>query len=115
MLDLQSRIHLHEVEAFSVFFGDELDRAGADIRDGARRRDRCLADIEPPLGGKPRRRRLLDDLLVPALDRAVALEQMDDIAVAVAEDLRLDMARAFQIAFEQYGVVAERAFRLAPC
>ena len=53
VLDLQPRIHLHEVEALAVCtkirWGDELDRAGADIADRARRRDRRLADIEPPL------------------------------------------------------------------
>ena len=32
MLDLQPRVHLHEVEA-AVGVGDELDRAGADVAD----------------------------------------------------------------------------------
>jgi hypothetical protein len=35
---------------------------------------------------------LLDDLLVSALDGAVALEQMDNIAVLVREHLELDVA-----------------------
>ena len=46
VLDLQPRIHLHEIERSpSPSLGDELDRAGADIADRARRRDRRLADI----------------------------------------------------------------------
>src|SRR4051794_9947060 len=114
MLDLEPRIHLHEVETLAAFFGDELDRAGADITDRARRRDRRLADIEPPLAGKTGRRRLFDDLLMPPLDRAVALEQMDNVAASVAENLYLDMAGAFEIAFQQHRVVAEGALRLAP-
>ena len=60
-----------------------------------------------------RRRRFLDHLLVAALQRAVALEQMDDIAVLVAEHLHLDMARAGDIFLDQHAVVAEGGRRLA--
>ena len=41
-----------------------------------------------------RRGRLLDHLLVAALQRAVALEQVHGIAVPVGEHLDLDVARA---------------------
>ena len=34
-----------------------------------------------------RRRSLLDDLLVTALRRAVSIEEVDDVALLVAEDL----------------------------
>ncbi len=60
------------------------------------------------------RRRELDDLLVPALDRAVALEQVDEVPVVVAEDLHLDVLRALDVALEEHGGVAERRARLAP-
>ena len=43
------------------------------------------------------RRRFLEDLLVAALQRAVALAEMDRIALAVAEHLDLDVARLVQI------------------
>jgi hypothetical protein len=36
-------------------------------------------------------RRDLDDLLVPPLDGAVALVQVDDVAVVVCQDLDLDV------------------------
>src|SRR6266851_9134151 len=48
-----------------------------------------------------------------ALHRAVALEEMDAIAVAVGEDLHLDMARPRQVFLDQHGVVAERGLGLA--
>src|SRR5207245_11115946 len=54
-----------------------------------------------------RARRLLDDLLVTALDRAFALAEMDDVAVRIAEQLDLDMARLFDIFFEKDPIVAK--------
>ena len=88
--------------------GDELDRARADIVDRLRRLDRRLAHRRARRLVHARRRRLLDHLLVAALQRAVALEQVDDIAVRVAEHLHLDMARALDIFLDQHAVVAER-------
>src|SRR5205085_7612951 len=60
-----------------------------------------------------RARRLFDHLLVTALDRAVALAEMDEVAVAVAEHLDLDVARPDDRLLEIDGVVAEPAERLA--
>ena len=54
----------------------------------------------------------LDHLLVAALQRAIAFEQVDDIAVAVAEHLHLDMARALNIFLDQHMRIAERGARL---
>ena len=45
---------------------------------------------------------------MPALQRAVALAEVDGVAAAVAEHLDFDVARALQIFFEVDGVVAER-------
>src|SRR5262249_36252417 len=60
------------------------------------------------------RRRLLDDLLVTALDRAFALVDVHDVAVLVAEHLHLYVARRVDEAFDVDAVVAERALRLIP-
>ena len=46
-----------------------------------------LADVLAQLGADGGRRRLLDQLLVAALDAAVALAQVDDVAVLVGQDL----------------------------
>ena len=59
------------------------------------------------------RRRDLDDLLVAALHRAVALEEVDRLARAVGEDLHLDVARAEHRLLEEHRRVAERAVGLA--
>ena len=53
--------------------------------------------------------RLLEHLLVAALGRAVALEEVDDVAVGVGEDLHLDVAAGLDVLLDQHGVVAEGA------
>ena len=63
--------------------------------------------------GHAGRGRFLDDLLVAALHRAVALEQVDAIALRVGEDLDLYMARLLQVALDQHAVVAEAGGGLA--
>ena len=65
-------------------------------------------------GVDDRRRRLLDDLLVAALQRALALAEVDDRAVRVGEHLHLDVPRALEVALDEHAVVAERGLRLAP-
>jgi hypothetical protein len=60
-----------------------------------------------------RRRRFLDHLLVPPLQRAFALPERKQIAVAVADDLHLDVARVLHELFDQHAVVAERRLGLA--
>jgi hypothetical protein len=44
---------------------------------------------------------------VPALERAVALEEMDHVAVAISEHLDLDMSRGQNVFFDQHARVAE--------
>src|SRR4051812_18178042 len=59
-----------------------------------------------------RGRSLFDKLLVPTLNRAVALADRDDGTGRVAEQLHLDVARAFEIALEINGPIAKRRGRL---
>ena len=51
---------------------------------------------------------------MPPLDRALALEQVDDVAVVVGEDLDLDVARPLDQPLDVQRAVAERGRRLAP-
>jgi hypothetical protein len=93
VLDLEAGVHLDEVEA-AVGGEQELDRAGALVGGRERRLDGSAAERVAEIGGQVRGRRLLDHLLVAALERAVALEQVDRVPVAVGEHLDLDVARA---------------------
>ena len=112
MLDLQAGVHLHEEEG-AVLVGDELDGAGALVADGLGGGDRRLAHRLAPRRVHVGRRRLLDHLLVAALDRAVALEEIEAVAMAVGEDLDLDMARPRQVLLDQHVIVGEGGLGLA--
>jgi hypothetical protein len=113
MLDLQPRVHLDEVEGAG--FCDELDGAGAYIADCARRGHRRYSHRASLLRIEAGRRRLLQHLLMPPLDRAVALEQMDRVAVPVGENLDFDVARPLQVFFDQHAVIAKGRCCLPLC
>ena len=74
---------------------------------------RALREVGPGRLREGRRGRLLEDLLVAALDRAVALAEVDAVAVAVDRDLDLDMAVLVQPLLEVQRVVAEGRLGLA--
>ena len=113
MLDLEARVHLEEGRLTTVV-DEELAGARAHVADRAREGQRGIA--EPPSKRRPDggRRRLLEDLLVAALDRAVALAEVDARSVRVEQDLDLDVATAFDEPFEDEPVVPERRGRLSP-
>jgi hypothetical protein len=59
-----------------------------------------------------RRRGFLDDLLVAALDRALAFEQVDGSCRASRDDLDLDVVRLLDELLDEHAVVAEAVARL---
>src|SRR5581483_1588092 len=84
VLDLQACIQLDEGER-AVGPDEELEGAGVPVADvHARPLGRGL-HLLAQLVVERRRRRLLDQLLVPALDRALALAARENVAVVVAE------------------------------
>src|SRR5690606_23300340 len=90
----------------------ELDRARPGIADLLAEPDRRLQDLLPQRRVQVWRRGLLDDLLVPALHRAVPLVQMHDIALKIAEYLHLDVPPGGEIPLDEQIAVAERRTRL---
>ena len=95
VLHLQPRVHLHEEELRRRLVGhQELDGPRADVADAAGDVAGRLADALPRDLVEQRRRRLLDDLLVPTLQRALPLAQVDDVLEGVGQQLHLDVPRA---------------------
>src|ERR1019366_7360484 len=120
MLHLDARVHLDEVKP-PVFFcarvrvrvrvrvHEEFDGAGIVVADLAERFADDVSDFLAQLGRHLYRRRLLDQLLVAPLNRALAFSQADNVAVLVAQHLELDVARVLDIAFQVKVAVAEGA------
>ena len=114
MLDLDARIDLDEVEIAAVEVVEELDRAGVAVARGAAQAHGVVGQFGAPRLVEIGRRRALDDLLVAPLDRAVALEEVHQVAVPVADDLDLDVARPAHQLLQEDLVVAEGGLGLAP-
>ena len=108
MLHLDAGIHLEEVKLFGAFVVDELDSARADIADASGKSGASLAEIVTQGGGEGRRRRLLDQLLVAALQRAVALADVNQVAMGIAEHLDLEMPGVDDVALDIQRGVTER-------
>ena len=108
MLDLQPRVHFHEIEP-PVFSHEELDRADAGIGYGRGDSNRRLPERIAKCCIHQRRRRFLDHLLVATLARAVALAEMDDVAMGIGSDLNLYMTDVVERPLEDHGRGAEGA------
>src|ERR1700722_15233648 len=106
MFDLKTRVHLHEIET-AVLIRDELDGPRSDIADRLRGVHGRLSHRGPSLQRHAGCGRFLDQLLMPALNGAVALEQVDAVAVRVAEHLDLDVTRLQYVFLDQNLFVAE--------
>ena len=111
VLDLQPRVHLHEMK-LAIAIEQKLERACALVPDRAHGSHRGGAHALAQLGTDRRRRRLLDQLLVAALHRTVALAQVNRMAVAVGKDLDLDVPRFDDGPLEHHRGLAERVQRL---
>jgi hypothetical protein len=82
---------------------DELHRAGAHVVHRLGRGHGCGTHLRAQLGHAGRGR-FFQHLLVAALHRAVALEQIDAVAVRVAKHLDFDVARALHVFLHQHRV-----------
>jgi hypothetical protein len=106
MLDLDPRVHLDEEER--VVLDQELERADALVADPSTGLGAAGADIGHDIVGEAGRRRLLQDLLVTALERAVAAAEPERVPEPVGDDLDLDVAGARQELFRVDRWDAER-------
>ena len=106
MLHLQAGVHLEERDG-AVGPDQVLHGARAPVGDAAGQCHRPVPERPPHLLGDARRGGLLEDLLVPTLDRAVPLPEVHHVAVCVAEHLHLDVAPVFDERFHEHGAVPE--------
>ena len=105
VLDLHARVHLDE-EELSVLI-EELDRPGADVAQFGHGLGDDPADALALFGVQGRGGTFLPHLLMATLNGAVALAEVNGVALGVAEHLNFDVARLGEIFLEIDGVVAE--------
>ncbi len=86
--------------------------AGVAVVDRLGQLDGVAQDGVPRLDGEVLGRRDLHHLLVAALDGAVALVQVHDVAVVVAQELHLDVLGPVEEALDKDGAVAKGALSL---
>ena len=106
MLDLNAGVHLAEVE-IAVVIDQKFDRTRVSVADALCQRNSRRGHLLAQLGRDESRRTFLDQLLVAALHRAFTLEQVHHIAVVIAQNLHLDMARIVNIFFHVQAAVTE--------
>ena len=108
VLDLQAGVHFEEVEVVAGGVVYEFHGAGAAVFNRLAQLHGC--GVQAFAGGlrQVRRRGFLDHLLVAPLQRAVALAEGGDAALAVAENLYLDVARLIDETLEEHPGIAEK-------
>src|SRR5690606_32955627 len=106
MLDLHARVHFDEVEA--TVFIEELEGAGAAVADLDAGIDTALEHFGARLLVNVGGRGFFQHLLVTALQRAVAVVEVDGVALAVREHLDFHVTRVAEEFFQVDHRVAER-------
>lgn len=106
VLDLDAGVDLDEVVPV-LLVDEELCGAGVAVADRLGEPHGVVEHGVADLGGQVLGRGDLDDLLVPPLDGAVTLVQVDDVAMVVTEQLHLDVLGLVQEALDEDCAVAE--------
>ena len=109
---LQARVHFEEVEVF-LRIDQKFNGASIGVVGRLRDFDGNLAHAAAHIGIDNRRRRLLENFLVAALDGTLALAEPNGIAVLVGQHLHLDVAGIDDRFFDIHFAVAKRTLRLA--
>ena len=112
MFHLKAGVHFDEIELAILI--EEFDRARADVVDIGHRVGTDLTDPRAFLFGDRGAGGLFENLLVAALQRAVALAQMDRVALTIPKDLNLNVARGGEVFLDIDFVIAEVRLPLGP-
>jgi hypothetical protein len=100
MLYLNPRIDLKEVEG--IVFDEELYRRHRAVVDASHELGGGLRDLLSQAIREEGRRGLLDDLLVPTLQRAISRPDVDAAPSAIGGYLNLDMPRTSEVLLKEH-------------
>ena len=109
MFNLNTRVNFDKIE-LAVRRNQKFNRACAEVIYVFHQLNGCVADIIAQLRAEGERRCDFYQFLVAALYGAVALEQMYNVALRIAQNLYFNMFRAFQIFFKVNFITAESLF-----
>ena len=113
MLDLDTFVDFQEIKV-AIVIDDEFDRAGIGVMshfgDAHGGFAHFLAQF-PELVLDQGRGGFFDHFLVTALDGAIALTEVDDVAAVIAQNLELDMVRVLDVLLDIDAGVAKGFFR----
>ena len=112
MLHLDARVHLDKVE-LAVFVHQKFNRSGVLVPDLGQAAAQRAADLLAHGRRHLQTRRLFDQLLMPPLNRALALKQRDHVAVLIGQHLKLNVPRPLNVFLHVKFAVAKRIGRLA--
>ncbi len=112
VLDLQPCIDLEEVAILCNRIDDKLNGADRVVLDLTCYAQGVTVQLFPGSSRETRRRRLLENLLVLTLDRTVPIEQVNETAVLVTEQLNLHVTGLLDILFDDQSAIAKRGLRL---
>ena len=110
VFDLQAGVHFDEGEL--PILPQKFQRAGIAIAQFTQATGDIGAEFVTLRPAERRAAGLLHQLLVAALQRAVTLTKMHDIAMGVGHNLQFDMARAVEVFFQIDLVIAESGLGL---
>ena len=113
VLNLQSGIHLDEV-VIVVSVQQKLDCSRILVADESGQ-FQCVGQYGLSRGRVQRGRSDFDDFLVSPLHRTVALIQMNDVTIVIAQQLHLNVSRIFDEALDEHVTIAERGQRFRLC
>ncbi len=111
VLDLDAGVHFDEEPVVLIHVVEKLDGARVVVADAFGEFHGGVAKLLPHDGIEVHGWRDFDDFLVTALDGAIALVEVDDVAISVTEDLDFDVFGALDVSLEEDCRVAEGVFR----
>ena len=113
VFDLNAGVHLDEEPLLAVEVVEEFNRAGIVVTNPAGDPDRRIAELAADSILETDRGSDFDHLLVAALNRTIALVQMENVPVVVAENLHLDVLCAGNVFLKKDCGISKRPAGLA--
>ena len=106
MLNLNTGVHLHEIEV-PVFINQKLNGSNAFVIHSFCRSYRSVAHFITKFLSHKRRRSFLHQFLMTSLNGTIAFTQVTNTPILISNNLNFDMTRFFNVLFHVHAIVSE--------